>query len=110
MSIIFYLSFRDQLLDFLNSQDGKQPFKGDCRNNEDVDNCLCLVEIEERQLKALLSRLLSVTYSGPLGSCFTAATFRASGSMQLNDEPTCTKKEKNEAYHMKSLMSSKNMR
>ncbi|CAK9173801.1 unnamed protein product [Ilex paraguariensis] len=55
-----YLSFNDPLFERLNSHGGKQPFKGDCRNIEDVDNCLCLVEIEDKQLKALRSLLLSL--------------------------------------------------
>lgn len=84
---MFYLSFEERLVDFLNSQEGKQPLRGDCRNNEDVDNFCCLVEIEERQLKELLSFLFSLTYSGPFGSSSTAATFKASGNMQLNAEP-----------------------
>lgn len=56
---ISHLSFKEPLLDLLNSHGGKQPFKGDCRNNEDVDNCFCLIEIEDRQLKALLSLFFS---------------------------------------------------
>lgn len=38
-----YLSLTERLIDLLNSHDGhfddKQPLKGDCRNNEDFDNC-----------------------------------------------------------------------
>lgn len=87
-----YFSFEVHLVDFLNSKEGKQPLTGDCRNNEDVDSFCCLVEIEEKQLKALLSLLFSLSYSGPFGSSSTAATFKASGNMQLNAEPMQTKK------------------
>ena len=34
-----YLSFKERLMDFLNSQDDKQPLIGDCRNSEDDDKC-----------------------------------------------------------------------
>lgn len=96
-SINVYLSFTERLVDFLNSQEGKHPLRGDCKNIEDLDNFCCLVEIEERQLKVLLNLLFSLTYSGPLGSSSTAATFKASGNMQLNAEPMQTNKKR--AYH-----------
>ena len=38
-----YLSFKERLMDFLNSHEGheddKHPLMGDCRNSEDVDKC-----------------------------------------------------------------------
>lgn len=83
-----HLSFKEPLFDLLNSHGGKQPFKGDCRNNEDDDNCFCRIEIEDRQLKALLKLLFSLSYGWLLGSCCTAEIFSASGSMQLHIEPT----------------------
>lgn len=55
-----HLSFSEPF-DLLNSHAGKQPFKGDCRSMEDVDNCFCRIEIEDRQLNELLSLLLSLS-------------------------------------------------
>lgn len=70
---------------------GKHPFKGDCRNNEDVDKCFCLEEIDDRQLKLVLLRLLfslSLSYGNKhRGSCCTTFTLRASGKTQLKAEP-----------------------
>nr|AFK38278.1 unknown [Medicago truncatula] len=38
-----YLSLKERLINLLNSHDGhfddKQPLKGDCKNNENLDNC-----------------------------------------------------------------------
>jgi len=56
----FHLSFKEPFIDLLNSH-GKQPFNGDCSNNEDVDSCFCRIEIEDRQLKAVLNLLLSLS-------------------------------------------------
>lgn len=89
----FYLSFKEPLLDFLDSHGGKQPFKGDCRNNEEVDNCFCRIEIDDRQLNALLRLLFSLSYGWQLGSCCTAEIFRASGSIQLHNEPSINKRK-----------------
>ena len=90
----FHLSFKEPVLDLLNSHGGKQPLKGDCRNNEEVDNCFCRIEIDDRQLKALLLRLLfSLSNGWQLGSCCTAEILRASGSMQLQIEPYTNKNE-----------------
>lgn len=58
-----YRSFNERLLDRRNSHDGKQPFKGDCKNNEDVDNCFCLDEIDDKQLNELRSLLFSLSRS-----------------------------------------------
>ena len=83
-----YLSLGTRLLDRFNSQAGKQPFKGDCNINEDDDKCLCLEEIDDKQLKLLL---LSVRFSLSAGwlqaICSTAGTRRASGKTQLKAEP-----------------------
>lgn len=59
-----YLSFRERLMDFLNSEEGhdddKQPLMGDCRNSEDVERCFWRFEIEDKQLKPLRSLLFSL--------------------------------------------------
>jgi hypothetical protein len=47
-------------MDLLNSH-GRQPFKGDCSSNEEVDSCFCRIEIEDKQLKALLNLLFSLS-------------------------------------------------
>lgn len=82
-----HLSFKELLLDLFNSHGGRKPLKGDCRNKEDVDNCFCRMEIEDRQLNALRSLLFSLSYDSQLGSCCTAEILRASGRMQLQIEP-----------------------
>lgn len=60
-----YRSFKERLMDFLNSHDGhdddKQPLNGDCRNSEEVERCFWRMEIEDKQLKALRSLLFSLS-------------------------------------------------
>lgn len=63
-----YLSFNELLLDLLNSHDGRHPFKGELRKREDVDRCFCLMEIEDKQLKALLSLVFSLSRTSKSGS------------------------------------------
>ncbi|CAN0922061.1 hypothetical protein LINGRAHAP2_LOCUS32911, partial [Linum grandiflorum] len=61
-----------------------QPLSGDCRINEDVDSCFCLIEIDDKQLNALVSLVFSLSYASPFGS---AVIFNDSGSMQLHTDP-----------------------
>lgn len=86
-----YLSFKEPLLDFerFSCHGGKQPLRGDCRNNDDVESCFCLMEMEDKQLNELLRLLFSFSSSGicPSGSWQTAVILRDSGSMQLHTEP-----------------------
>lgn len=85
---LFYLSLSEPLADLLSSQGRRHPFNGDCSNIEEVDSCFCLDEIEDRQLKVLLSLLFSLSsYGWHFGSCWTAVILRASGITQLNIEP-----------------------
>lgn len=86
-------------MDFLNSHDDKQPFRGDCRNSEEVDKCFCRIEIEDRQLAALLSLLFSLSLVWKSGSCLTAEILSASGRMQLQTEPAKS------STHMTLIMS-----
>lgn len=55
-----YLSLSEPLADLLSSHGRRQPFSGDCSSKDDVDNCFCLEEIEDRQLKELLSLFFSL--------------------------------------------------
>lgn len=86
-----HLSFSDPLLDLFNSQGGRQPLNGERRKRDEVDNCFWRIEMEERQLKVLVSLLFSLSYGWQFGSCWTAFIFRASGSMQLQIEPARSK-------------------
>lgn len=89
-----YLSFKELLLDFdrFSCHGGKQPLRGDCRNKDDVESCLCLMEMEDKQLNELLRLFFSFSSSGlwPFGSRQTAVILRDSGSMQLHTEPAET--------------------
>lgn len=80
------------LLDRFNSHGGKNPFSGDCINRDDVESCLCLNDIDDRQPNVLLSLLFSLSPSSTwlFGSCCTAVILRASGSTQLKTEPEHT--------------------
>ena len=88
------MSLCNLLLDHL---DGKQPFEGDSRNNEDVDKWFRLDETDARQLNLLL---LSLCFSPSLsnvkqrGSCCTSDTLMALCKKQLKDEPTISKIDK----------------
>lgn len=90
---VVYLSFKELLLDFdrLSWNGGKQPLRGDCRNNDDVESCFCLMEMEDKQLNELVVRLLFSLSSSeicPSGSSWlTAVILSDSGSMQLHTEP-----------------------
>ena len=90
--LFYYLSLNDPLADLLSSHGRRHPFKGDCSSKDDVESCFCLEEIEERQLKVLLSLVFSlVSYAWYFGSCCTAVILRASGKTQLKIEPMCTR-------------------
>lgn len=90
--LLYYLSLNEPLADLLSSHGRRHPFKGDCSSKDDVESCFCLEEIEERQLKVLLSLVFSLlSYAWYFGSCCTAVILRASGNTQLKIEPMCTR-------------------
>lgn len=94
-----YLSLSEPLADLLSSHGRRHPFKGDCSSKDEVDNCFCLEEIEDRQLKLLLSFVFSLLlYGSYFGSCSTAAILRASGKTQLKIEPKSARNGMNEHF------------
>lgn len=74
-------------MDLLNCHGGKHPFK-EGKKTEGVDKCLGCMEIEDKQLKAVLSLLFSPSsVVGESGSSGAAAILEASGRRQLQKEP-----------------------